>query len=977
MKKVLLINFIMNGMLYAIGAWMWNNRTHGELNWTTIETENFNIHYHQGLRDIAIQGASLAEQIRPTLMKQVGLEAMPKLDIIFTSEDEIRNAFALMNTRHTVVWVDQNDAVLWTGDEKWLRMVLAHELQHLVFYQVTKGPWWIPEPFNRGLQGTPGWVVEGLAEYYTEKWSPFRYDIAHKIPIMKGNVQKIKDPHNDGFSKSLYLADRFGDTTITKILKYRNNAKYLDFKEAFKKHTGISVKQFNEDWRRQMNTFYFSQRSQKERLEDVGMVKKLPLKMVEAFDYFPDTNSVAMIGRLTRGQYDQSIVIATRDTIQERKVRKKRLKQSKKTGKKPKKVRAKWKIKELDNGRFGNSFFPNLDVSPDGKMIVYPKYGYGNNQSLGFDICLVHVKSKKKVMLTNSMRADYPKFSPDGSTIAFVAHSKNNTQLYLMNSDGSNIRRLSDFEGATGIITPTWSPDGESLVYSKSGPDAVYDIFILDIATLQEKNLSNSINMDFAPIWHPDGQKISFTSIFDENINLFTYDFNSNEIIQNTNLWNMYLGVDWNKKLNTITTITLNTVDSSRVLEIDPNRLVEPSPVTMNAVFSSWRTKRPDYSINDVNYKKRVSINKEEKYKPFSKLRHISTFLLPDYDESLIYNGAFSDVMGRHLFAAAVITDYDTLNSIFFQYQNSTGFPIDVFWGLNIYQDANFQLQFYNKDKSYLETFNGVSIWAKVPYNFGKSLSANHVFSSSLQLVKREQFFKRNAPMNTIFPEPEEGEEGSINLSYLFVNKRPNARNLISPNQGFGLKISFKNTSSNIWGLFDYRKLETDLYNNQKIGPFSLYTRVRFEAMSGSPPAQETLGIFDIPNYYLIGATTPGREYMSPRGYFGQPRFGDQAYMGTLELRAPVLPISIVEFVKLIKIGSPTFALITDFGNAWIKGYADQEMIITLGYEFRMSLNITNVPLLTFSYGISQEKYMWDDGESPQSYFQMTLINPF
>ena len=76
----------MTAMLHAIGAWMWNNRTHGELNWTTIETENFNIHYHQGLRDIAIQGASLSEQIRPTLMKQVGLEAMPKLDIIFTSE---------------------------------------------------------------------------------------------------------------------------------------------------------------------------------------------------------------------------------------------------------------------------------------------------------------------------------------------------------------------------------------------------------------------------------------------------------------------------------------------------------------------------------------------------------------------------------------------------------------------------------------------------------------------------------------------------------------------------------------------------------------------------------------------------------------------------------------------------------------------------------------------------------------------------
>ncbi|MEL1226663.1 MAG: hypothetical protein VW963_07960, partial [Candidatus Neomarinimicrobiota bacterium] len=165
--------------------------------------------------------------------------------------------------------------------------------------------------------------------------------------------------------------------------------------------------------------------------------------------------------------------------------------------------------------------------------------------------------------------------------------------------------------------------------------------------------------------------------------------------------------------------------------------------------------------------------------------------------------------------------------------------------------------------------------------------------------------------------------------------------------------------------------------NNKKIGPFSLYSRGRFETMSGSPPSQETLGIFDIPNYYLIGAATPGREYMSPRGFSGEPRFGDKAYMGTLELRAPVVPISIVELVKLIKIGSPTFALITDFGNAWMKGEADQEMIITLGYEFRMSLKIVNVPLLTFSYGIAQEKYMWDDGQSPQSYFQMTLINPF
>ena len=77
-----------------------------------------------------------------------------------------------------------------------------------------------------------------------------------------------------------------------------------------------------------MNTFYFSQRSQKERLEDVGRVHKLPMKRVQAFDYFSDTTRIAMIGRMSKGQYDQSLVIATRDTTKERKIRKKRLKKS-------------------------------------------------------------------------------------------------------------------------------------------------------------------------------------------------------------------------------------------------------------------------------------------------------------------------------------------------------------------------------------------------------------------------------------------------------------------------------------------------------------------------------------------------------------------------------------------------------------------------------------------------------------------------
>ena len=112
---------------------------------------------------------------------------------------------------------------------------------------------------------------KGWLNILLREWRPFRYDISHKGHVITNNVHKIKDPHNDGFSKSLYFADRFGDSTFSKILKHRNKFGVLFFEKAFRKHTGIKLKQFNEDWRRHMNTFYFGERSQKEVIEDIGI----------------------------------------------------------------------------------------------------------------------------------------------------------------------------------------------------------------------------------------------------------------------------------------------------------------------------------------------------------------------------------------------------------------------------------------------------------------------------------------------------------------------------------------------------------------------------------------------------------------------------------------------------------------------------------------------------------------------------------
>ena len=314
-------------------------------------------------------------------MKQVDIDSLQRLDIIFTSEDEIANGFAVA-ANYTIIWVDQNDEAIELIDNKWLEHVLAHELQHLVFFNVTKS--WIPFPMS-GLYGNiPLWFIEGLAEYYTEKWRPYRFDISHKYHVLKNSVHKIKDPHNDGFSKLLYFADRFGDETLVKILNHRDTLKLLHFPQAFKKHTGITVKHFEEDWRRHMNTYFFGLRSQKETYADIGKTYSLPMRYVYGFDWFKnDTTKIVMVGRRNDKQQDLSLMLAVRDTIKEKAVYKKM--QEKKKNNKPKKVKPIWKLEELDYGNISRF----VKASPDGNKIIYSKFGYSKNQSLTWDIHLI------------------------------------------------------------------------------------------------------------------------------------------------------------------------------------------------------------------------------------------------------------------------------------------------------------------------------------------------------------------------------------------------------------------------------------------------------------------------------------------------------------------------------------------------------------------------------------------------------------
>jgi dipeptidyl aminopeptidase/acylaminoacyl peptidase len=104
------------------------------------------------------------------------------------------------------------------------------------------------------------------------------------------------------------------------------------------------------------------------------------------------------------------------------------------------------------------------DVAPDGKTIAFAATTYNVNANKGnTDIWLIDADGKNLRALKNSdANENEPKFSPDGKKIAFTRGS----QIWLCDIDGSNESQLTNFySGASGIV---WSPDGKKILFVSS-----------------------------------------------------------------------------------------------------------------------------------------------------------------------------------------------------------------------------------------------------------------------------------------------------------------------------------------------------------------------------------------------------------------------------------------------------------------------------------------------------------------------------
>ena len=146
--------------------------------------------------------------------------------------------------------------------------------------------------------------------------------------------------------------------------------------------------------------------------------------------------------------------------------------------------------------------------------------------------------TRRVKQLTRSPSIDTsPTYSPDGSRIVFNSDRGGAQQLYVMNSNGRDIRRISFGKGR--YATPVWSPRGDLIAFTKMFKGKFF-IGVMQPNGKNERILADGYLVE-SPTWAPNGRVLIFFRQMEpsgdglsRSVKLFSIDltgYNEREII--------------------------------------------------------------------------------------------------------------------------------------------------------------------------------------------------------------------------------------------------------------------------------------------------------------------------------------------------------------------------------------------------------------------------------------------------------------
>ncbi len=333
--------FFIVSILFSMG-------NHPELDWETIETEHFYIHFHKETERSARESAIVAEQIYGPVTSLYQFEPDSKTHIIIKDTDDISNGAAYFYDNKIEIWAMPLDFDL-RGSHRWIQNVITHEFIHIVQVQASMKfgrtfpaaylQWIDYEDEKREdvLYGYPNvivstpisgvivppWLAEGTAQYMYSN-ANFDYWDSHRDMILRDNVLNdhllsLNDmntfgkrgignecTYNQGFSFVRYLVDRFGEQILRDISQSLAKPFNYSIYNVIKDVTGESAIDLYNDWKVFLEDEYLY-------LEEQIIDNKIEGKILESGGttnihpvWSPDENKFAFVSNKDNDYFSQT-----------------------------------------------------------------------------------------------------------------------------------------------------------------------------------------------------------------------------------------------------------------------------------------------------------------------------------------------------------------------------------------------------------------------------------------------------------------------------------------------------------------------------------------------------------------------------------------------------------------------------------------------------------------------------------------------
>ena len=452
------------------------NYNHPELDWQTIETSHFRIHFYTETEQSAREGATVAECIYPFVTDLYQYEPFDKTDIVFTDVDDISNGAAYFYDNKIVIWTSPLDFEL-RGSHRWLQNVITHEFTHIVSiqraqkfgksipggyvqwigYEKEKRPdvlYGYPNTLvSYPLPGTavPPWLAEGVAQYMYpsadwDNWDSIR-DMILRDRILNKNMLSWREMntfgksgignesvYNAGFALSRYLSVKYGPESLKKIMTSLSKPMNYSINKSIKDATEKEGKSVYNDFVTVLNTRY--ETLTKSVLENE--VKGHIIQDKGTANLFPTwNNDGSKIAFLSNKDHDY---FGSTDLF----------------------------IYDM-NTKLSAKIAKGVYSKPawNGKVIYYSKKAKRPNKvgSKYYDLYEYNFDSKKEFKITTDARAFSPVFSLKDSALFYLATKDGTQNIFMINLNSKSTEKITDFNNQEIISGVNYDSGNDRLIY--------------------------------------------------------------------------------------------------------------------------------------------------------------------------------------------------------------------------------------------------------------------------------------------------------------------------------------------------------------------------------------------------------------------------------------------------------------------------------------------------------------------------------